>query len=583
MSAQWSPTSGDELFAALPGEVLQISTQELMLFDPLSDERHPMTPDVLDALEACQAFAPLSRHRDAIIEKLPQLKDQAAAVDQILLALMQRGLLVSAAEVLKSYAASARPTMAVAPACLRLGGGHPAIVDERDLQTLRELNDLCGGLRVLIGSAVSEEQQTRWQRALADASIDADWWDGERQSQFLSQLASDDADTDALFALAGPDGAGSADARLTNLALLLSSGRRMVILDSDQLAPLRASPQVSAGFDLSPSAARVAWFDTDKAATLPAGSFAAALDWCGRSLGQLLRPGGPLGLGSGDLSGRAVAEMRRIPGDGHVDSLIFGTVGALDIDHNRWLYSLDAQSRDRLWLPEPAYMERRKGRHLIHGISRARLLSGTPMAPSIMAVSEATGFYNPLSDQPHAYFGAFGQLLDPNRRSLHMPWCLPRSDSAEPDRITKGILPFVPSFNRMLSDWAVGDTRRCQAASAIDRANWWSAQLSDLAAADPAHRRTRLNEFVARAQAQLVSRLQYQLETAQIPPKPWRDDVVAIVESNARAILSGETTGLAGYEGDQAPEERFSDELNQVAAWNPRWLQWLQRAVSTSE
>ena len=550
--------------------------------DPLSGERHPMTPDVLDALELCQPFAPLRQHRDSIIDKLPQLKDQAAAVDQILLALMQRGLLVPAARVLQDFAASGRPSLPLAPACLRLSNARRTAFDERDLPMLRELIEITGGLRVLVADEVAERQRNTWQGALAEAGLQAEWWDSEKQQEFLGHLASDEDDGQALLALAGPNGAGQADARLTNLALLLSAGQRAVILDSDQLAPLRATPGVQPGFDLSPSAAREAWFETQQAGSLPGGSLNTAIDWCGRSLGQLLRPGAPLGLSAGDLARRSLAEIRRIPAEGQVDSLIFGTVGALDIEHNRWLYSLDPKSRDRLWLPEPAYLERRRGRHLIHGIRRARLLNGAPMAPSVFAVGSASGFFNPLADQPHAYFGAFAQLLDPNRRSLHMPWCLSRSDADEPDRISNGLSPFVPSLNRLLSDWAVAEQRRCQAEQPLDRAHWWSAQLTDLAAASAAHRRTRLSEFVARARAQLVSGMQHQLETAPAPPPPWRDDVIALVEGNARALLSKEVDGLAGYAGEADPEERFSAELRQIADWNPRWLAWLQRAAEST-
>ncbi len=578
MSAQWSPDGGDELFAALPGEVLQISSAELMLIDPLSGQRHPMTPDVLDALEACQAFAPLSRHRDSIVEKLPQFKEQVAAVDQILLLLMQRGLLVPAAQLLSEYAQSGSSSLPVAPACVRLSAAQASGIDERDLQSMRDLADLCGGLRLLVASDVDAQRQTQWQRALTDAELQVEWWDAQRQTEYLQGLAEDDGDRDALLALAGPHGIGQAQARLSNLAMLLSAGRRLILLDTDQLAPLRAAPGVQPGLDLSPSAARAAWFDIQQAGVLPAGSLATALDWCGRSLGQLLRPGAPLGLSGGDFSGRSLAEMRRISADGHVDSLIFGTVGALDIDHNRWLYSLDGQSRERLWLPEPAYLERRRGRHLVHGISRARLLAGAPMAPSLLAVGPASGYFNPSADQPHAYFGAFAQLLDPNRRSLHMPWCLPRSDAAEPDRISNGIKAFVPSLNRMLSDWAVAEQRRCQAADPADRAQWWSTQLRDLANASAAHRQTRMAEFILRARAQLVAGLQHHLETAPAPPNPWREDVVAIVESNARAMLASEPEGLAGYDDGESAADRFAAELNQIAEWNPRWLRWLQRA-----
>ncbi len=560
------------LFAARPLQALPLSPTEVLLLDHRSGERHVLTPEVVDALEACAPFASLSAHRDRVLESMPELRERAAAITPVLQGLVSRGLLESATAALQRLDQGSGPLPGLAPVCLLLPYAATAPPSAEAIAQLLLLARLCGGLQILCKDA---EQARPWLDPVRSAGLAAECLDADEQGRWLATLATDSEDEAALFALAGPSDASDRRARQVNFAQLRASGHRLLVLDPDQLAAPRAMPALLPGLDLSAQVSRMVWFDLQLADELPEQAWASALDWCGRSTGQLLRDGGPFALAAGDVEGRSWAELTRLGEGSQVKALMFGSRGALDCPHNRWLYTLDPISRGRFW---QQYGRQREGNAVLHGMTRARLLPGTAFAPSILAVDAAAGFEGPLGDTPHLLRGALSQMLDPTTRSLHLPWCLQRLDDRPVDRTAAGQTAHWPSINRLLAEWALTEQGRCLASEPLDRAHWWAEQLEDLARAPAMARRERLSAYTAQAQAQLINALQYQLENADGELAGWRDDAVAIIEAQARAILADRGPLLAGYGEDEAPEERFERELRISADWTRRWPLWLRRA-----
>ncbi len=561
------------LFAARPLQSLPLSPTEVLLLDHRSGERHVLTPEVVDALEACAPFASLSAHRERVLERMPELAERAAAITPVLQGLVSRGLLESAAAALQRLDSGGESLPGLAPACLLLPSAPGSLPSAEAIAQLLLLARLCGGLQILCEDT---ELARPWLDPVRAEGIVAECLDADSQRRWLAQLASDSEDEAALYTLAGPSTAADRRARQVNFAQLHASGHRLLLLDVDQLAAPQAMPALQVGLDLSPQASRQAWFELQLADALPEQAWASALDWCGRSTAALLSDRGPFALAAGDVEGRNWSELARLGEGSRVKALMFGSRGALDCPHNRWLYTLDPASRGRFW---QQYGQQRDGRTVLHGVTRARLLQGTAFAPSILAVDAAAGFEGPLGDTPHLLRGALSQLLDPATRSLHLPWCLQRLDDSPMDRAAAGREAHWPGINRLLAEWALGEQSRCVASEPSDRANWWAEQLEDLARAPALARRERLSAYTAQAQAQLINALQYQLENAEGEPAGWREDVIAIVEAQANAILADRGPMLAGYGESEDPDLRFARELQISADWTRRWPLWLRRAV----
>jgi hypothetical protein len=508
---------------------------------------------------------------------MPELRERAAAIAPVLQGLVSRGLLESAAATLQRFEPVGNELPVLAPVCLLLPASVSPSPGAEVIALLLQLARLCGGLQILCDDA---SQAAAWLDPVRAAGISAGALGADEQRRWLAALATDPEDEAALLALAGPSAGPDRRARQVNFAQLRASGRRLLLLDVDQLAAPQALPAMQAGLDLNPQATRLAWFDLDQADALPEQAWASALDWCGRSTGQLLRSGGPFALGASDIEGRSWGDLARLGEAGSVKALMFGSRGALDCPHNRWLYTLDPVSRARYW---QHYARQRSGAAVLHGVTRARLLQGTAFAPSVIAVDSAAGFEGPLGDAPHLLRGAMAQMLDPNARSLHLPWCLPRVDDGPVDRVSAGRAAHWPSINRLLAEWALADQGRCLAGAPVDRAHWWAEQLEDMARASTSARRERLIAYAAQAQAQLINALQFQLENAEGDPAGWRDDATAIIEGQAGAILSDRGPLLAGYGEDEDAAERFARELRASANWTRRWPSWLRRASELSD
>jgi hypothetical protein len=566
-------TELDALHAARLLQPLQLSPTEVLLIDHATGERHVLAPEVVEALAACASFAPLEVQRQRVLTALPGLSERAAAIMPVLQGLVSRGLLQSAAAAVQRLGAGSAVQGGLAPAWLLLPPTGAPGPSAAAVAQLARLARACGGLRLICDNSA---QAQSWLAPLQPLAVQVECIDAQIQRDWLTTLARDERDQSALLALAGPSVDASWRTRAVNFVLLNSVGRRVLLLDPDQLGPLSALPDVRRGLDPSPAASRQAWFDLPLAAELPDDAWTSAIDWCGRPVGQLLSGAGPFALTAAEIEGQTVADLQRLGEGGQVKAILFGSRGALDCPHNRWLYTLDADSRERLCQFD--YGRRRLGDSVLHGMNRARLLRGTAFAPSLLAVDQGSGFESPLGDTPHLLRGALGQLLDPTARSLHLPWFLGRSDSAVVDRVAAGRAGYRPGINRLLAEWAQVEQGRCLAAGPADRAQWWAAQLQDLAAATPQARRERLCAYTSQAQAQLINALQYQLESAQNVPPAWRDDVVAIVEAQARAVLSEAEPSLAGYEPGEDASARFASELSMMADWTRRWPDWLNRA-----
>lgn len=560
----------ENLLAARPLQALAVSPGEVLMVDHASGERHVLTPEVVDALACCDRFDTLAGHREHLLEALPELRERAQAVLPVLQGLAQRGLLQNADEVL-SRLPRGLALPAVAPVCLLLAPGESLQPNPASSAALVQLARLTGGANLLCEEA---EDAFAWRAVLDGAQLPVTVWSAVERTAWLAELA--DADSAGLLqALAGA-GPGNWRARQSNFALLRASGQRLLLLEADQLGNPVAVAGVRAGLDPAASAARDAWFSADGASDLGEAAWSSALDWCGRGIGDLLGAQGPFSPTADSLQGLTWDAVARLAGGKRLKGLIFGSAGVIDSPHNRWIYTLGSQSRERLWQAD--YPQARQGRGLLHGMSQARLLHGLAFAPALHWVDPACGFDGPLAANGHLLRGAFGQLLDGGSCQLHLPWCLPRGDRSAMDRVAAGRAVHWPDLNRLLADWALSEGSRCQAEGPQQRARWWAAQLRDLAAAPAASLRERLSAYASQAQAQLIGALQFQLESTDSVPTVWRDDIVAIVEAQAKALLGNAAPRLDGYGEDDAVS-RFASELRQTADCSEQWPVWLQRAA----
>ena len=80
------------LFASVEGQAAMLSDEECVFHRHDNGEAHVMTLDVLQAMGSCKEFNTRTQHIETIATALPHLADNKAAIDSMLTALQQRGL-----------------------------------------------------------------------------------------------------------------------------------------------------------------------------------------------------------------------------------------------------------------------------------------------------------------------------------------------------------------------------------------------------------------------------------------------------------------------------------------------------------
>jgi len=113
-----------------------------------------------------------------------------------------------------------------------------------------------------------------------------------------------------------------------------------------------------------------------------------------------------------------------------------------------------------------------------------------------------------------------------------------------------------------------------KAADPGQRLAFFANVLRDLAGASANERVAHLREYLSFARADLIDRLQHQIEAATEAPIYWQADARAIVESNAKALLAKAPPRLADWaeDIDEAGCARaLVDELNGMADALEHW------------
>jgi len=248
------------MYASEDGRVASLSSQECIFFVKYSGAAHVMTLQVLQALDQCREFRTLHDHAARIESTVPGLAGKGEDIRRVLDGLVQRKLLVRDADFIARF--------------------HNAV--EREPPPLRAVFiracDRPARLACLLDSLVDYEQHFGANRryVLIDDSINARHIDEQRELlrefaratackvSYVGRSASAklvekfarakphvrDAIRALLLRQSHPQAQRFGGGRSRNLALLLSAGARLILLDDDLRLPLRRPDFARTGLTL---------------------------------------------------------------------------------------------------------------------------------------------------------------------------------------------------------------------------------------------------------------------------------------------------------------------------------------------
>ena len=550
VSTRWDPRA--PTYASQNGRVAPLSSQECVFI--IDGAPHVMTMQVLQALDQTREFRTLDDHAVRIEANVPGLTGKGDNVRRVLDDLVKRGLLLRD----EDFLARLRSAPRCAPAPLRAVFIRACDRPDRLAGLLSSLADYERRHRarrryVLIDDSTqptSSDAHRDLLRGFARTSGCDVRHVGRSESASLAERIAK-ACPDARGAIrklllreAHPQARRFGGGRSRNLALLLSAGARLVLLDDDLRLPLRRPDFARDGLDPDPDATPCARFHADMEQALASGSeidedpFELHLDICGQPLGAALN--GRYALGRDALRGLSLNRLELLNADARIVTTHHGSCGSSRSESNLWVYhAIDRIGREELWQDRASYDRNSQAHHMLYAVSKARVLGVAGFTPFALDNSAMLPCTNPVGRAEDSLGSALTRYCRPDAVALELPVAIGHVQESLRARfpITRDVNP--PRVNDFLREFVKRQFGTSVAEEPGQRLALLAQLMRDLSRASVAKRIEHLREYLSFVHADVIERLQRQLEAATDAPVYWQADVRAIVQANAKRLLAG--------------------------------------------
>jgi len=178
------------------------------------------------------------------------------------------------------------------------------------------------------------------------------------------------------------------------------------------------------------------------------------------------------------------------------------------------------------------------------------------------------------------------RYCQPHTLALELPESIGHVQETPRRRSDKTLSAYEPRVNHFLRDLVQRQFGLVYAADPGQRLIYLAEVFRDLANAGEADRLAHLREYLSYVRADIIDRVQHQIEAASDAPVYWQANARAIVQANAKALLAKEPPRL----GDWAPDiddagcaKALGDELVAMADACAHWPAMWQYAAEQGE
>lgn len=545
-------SAGNEpLYAAAPLSAHPLGSGQFVVRERDGGRTAVLAANVLHALQACAAFAPIERHVQNVCARLGGMHGQESAVRGVLQDLAQRGLLLRADAWLDALRAAPAPSAApfrtlIIRTCerpralsalldslrdhaLRWRSGHRYVLVDmsRDPQAVVLNRDALAAFAAATGCTVAHIDRARQARHLREL-VEA----VPEHAEGLGHLLGDCG--------AEPGYHGDYGVSL-NWMHLLGAGERYALLDDDHLFPLRWHPDWKPGLQLLDQAETPAFFTSVDDALRSgresdADPLAAHSAICGATLSQLLRAPSTR-IDAAALVGLAPAALPRLVPQGRVLASTHGHRGDTCAMGLLWLLSLPAGARPAEFSDPDAYAAAMQRPAVAQVSSRYRRLDSCGVTPFMIDGSQLMPAVPPRGRGEDGVFCAQIGCLHREGMLVELPLGIGHQRPAPPDRSGYARSPITPALAHVLADRLRHAGAGLVGADPVARLRATAGLLQSMAVVSDAEASEFLKSSLIELRAGAIHSLRHALQDAPAPPPHWAQDLSTLIEANGRALL----------------------------------------------
>jgi len=556
----------------------------LLLHNTRNGKRAMVRPEVYNALRHCREFKTIEQHTATLIGLESAMQGQQADIRKVLQGMLASGMMVSAKKACDQFTASAGTDTVErqnpAPVVAILTWERPQAL-ERLLESIARNCDTqkVHRIHVIDDSRKTENielNQALAERFAASMSCPLGYFGRQEQKSWLDEMVKQlPMHENAVRFLA--DGSRWRDfwtAGLSrNLALMLSPGHRLVMIDDDAVCDVYDPPQMNHGITFSDDPREAVFFANEQDWShlhqpINPDPVSRHMQCLGLTFSEALDVLGHNNLKASGLQNATALQLSELQTGSEILLTECGSLGCPGTKNNTWLPDLTPASLKRMLASEETTAMALGTRKVWSGRNHPHFAPRPNM-------SQITGFdnrrmlppYLPIQRGQDRLFGYMLDYIFPTSVTLDYPWAVPHLPL--PDRQWRDRdLDFSPgdTFPMFFVEKIIEHKSACLSTLPEERLSSLSGWFSDLASA-PAHtlismyQNSRLGGDSAR-----LAQLTELLESTEPAPINWQNYLRNGI-SSLNADL--EFASRENFQIKGVPDKLEGDEL--IAFWRTVW------------